>query len=301
MLGDPFTYLQLTYVRVQANALLKTNMKRIFLLSSLILLVFLFLRVKAFLPRINVGVGESTSFDHALITKRGFLKPLIYFFRDNPQYLKDQYLTSFLLDILSSDSPDALEETVDNITPQIKFLNALSTILSANAEVDSFPLSRLASAHFDGEQFRQGNARLIQLRQELITSLLQGDKLQHARNLAGTALHTLQDFYSHSNWIELGNSGPYEVLGKPGSEIPQEYIAGPTEATCENCEPGTLCESNLITLKLTSGYRSGQDVMKPENVGKCSYGGTMDESRLKPATGGINKHTATTIESPHAR
>ena len=285
---------------MQANALLKTNMKRLFLLSSLIFLSYPLVRVKAFRPRINVGGRESTSFAHALITKRGFLKPLIYFFRDNPQYLKEQHLTSFLLDILSSDSPNALEETVDNITPQIKFLNALSTILSANAEVDSFPLSRSASSHFDGEQFRQGNARLIQLRQELITSLLQGDKLQHARNLAGTALHTLQDFYSHSNWIELGNPGPYGVLGKPGSEIPLEYIAGPTEATCENCEPGN-CESNLITLKLTSGYRSGQDVKKPENMGKCSHGGTLDESRLKPATGGINKNTATAVESPHAR
>ena len=161
-------------------------MKTLFLLLSLIFLSYPLVRVKAFLPRINVGGGGSTSFDHALITKGGFLRPLIYFFRDNPQYLKDQHLTSFLLDMLSSDSPDALEETVDNITPQIKFLNALSTILSANAEVDSFPLSRSASAHFDGEQFRQGNARLIQLRQELITSLLQGDKLQHARNLAGT-------------------------------------------------------------------------------------------------------------------
>ncbi|CAH3040735.1 unnamed protein product [Porites evermanni] len=277
-------------------------MKTLFLLSSLIFLAYPLVRVKAFLPRINVGGGGSTSFDHALITKGGFLRPLIYFFRDNPQYLKDQHLTSFLLDMLSSDSTDALEETVDNITPQIKFLNALSTILSANAEVDSFPLSRSASAHFDGEQFRQGNARLIQLRQELITSLLQGDKLQHARNLAGTALHTLQDFYnfySHSNWIELGNPGPYGVLGKPGSVIPLEYIAGPTEATCENCEPGT-CESNLITLKLTSGYRSGQDVKKPENIRKCSHGGTLDESRLKPATGGINKDTTTTVESPHA-
>ena len=58
---------------------------------------------------------------------------------------------------------------------------------------------------------------------------------------------------------------------------------------------------NLITLKLTSGYRSGQDVKKPENMGKCSHDGTLDESRLKPATGGINKDTATTVESPHAR
>ena len=258
--------------------------------------------VIAFLPRVNLGTGMSTTLDHALITKNGFLKPLVYFFKDNPQYLKDQYLTSFLHGILSSDNmPEALQQTIDNISPQIKLLNALNEIQSANVEVDSFPLNSSAAAHFDGEQFKQGTKRLVRLRQELLTSLLQGDKLQHARNLAGSALHTLQDFYSHSNWIELGNPGPYDVLAKPGSEIPQEYIAGPTKATCKSCKPNSSCETNLATLKLTSGYRSGQDIKKPENVGKCSHGGKMDESRFKPATGGINKDSTSTDESPHAR
>ena len=279
-----------------------------FLAMFLVLMAYLSVTAKAFFPRINLASGEFNTLDHALITKEGFLKPLIYFLRRNPQYLRDEYLTSFLYDIFLFNSPNPLKDTIENISPQIQFLNALSEIQSANAEVDSFPSNSSAAAHFDGEQIRQGSQWIIQLRQELITSLLKGDKLQHARNLAGRALHTLQDFYSHSNWIELGNRGPYEELGEPGSEIPQDFIAGPTEATCTNCPleqgsglPNGSCETNLDTVKLTSGYRSGQDIKKPKNLGKCSHGGKMDESRLEPATGGINKDSTSRDESPHAR
>lgn len=275
-------------------------MTHLSLLASFILAACFPVTTVAFLPRVLSGNGKSTTRDHAMITKEGFLKPLLYFFVENPQYLKNDSLTDVLDHLLSIDVQEAIQVTIDNISPQIKFLNALNEIQSANAEIDSFPFSTSASAHFDGEQFEQGATRLVQLRQELVTMLLQGDKLQHARNLAGEALHTLQDFYSHSNWIELGNPVPYDILGRPGSDIPKENIASPNEATCKDCKPGE-CENNLITMKLTSGYRSDQDIKKPENMGKCSHGGTMDESRLKPATGGINKDSTSTLDSPHAR
>ena len=131
----------------------------------------------AFLPRVNLqeGTGMSNTLDHALITKKGFLQPLEYFFYENPQYLKNGSLTDLLY------TEDPLQEIINNISPQVKFLNALNEIQSANVEVDSLPLSGSASAHFDGEQFKQGFMRLVQLRQELITSLLQGDKLNQVR------------------------------------------------------------------------------------------------------------------------
>ena len=277
---------------------------------AVLLIAYLSVTAKAFLPRINLLSRDLRTDDHATITKKGFLTPLYYFLIENPQYLKDQYLTTFLRDIYESGSPSALKDMTENMSPQIQFLTALNEIESANVEVDSSPLNSSASAHFDGEQFESGSQRIVRLRQELITSLLKGDTLQHARNLAGGALHTLQDFYSRSNWIELGNANPYELLGRPEfeSEIPQEFIAGPTESTCNDCsldpESGLtdgLCESNLNTVKLTSGYRSGQDIEKPEFVGKCSHGGKTDESRFMSATGGINKDSTSVNESPHAR
>ena len=274
-------------------------------------MAYLSLTAKAFLPRINLASGESETKDHTLITRYGLLKTSILFFMDNPQYLRNETLTGFLFDVLRdlSEKPNAAKDTIDTISPKIKFINAINEIQSANVEMDSFPWNSTAVVHFDGEQFLQGSQRLIRLRQELITLLLRGDKLQHARNLAGNALHTLQDFYSRSNWIELGNTLPLSALAQPGSDIWQEnIIAGATEPTCRNClsdeqsnEATYTCANNLITGKLTSGYRSGQDIKKPVDIGKCSHGGQTDDSRFKPATGGINKDSSSKLESPHAR
>ena len=280
-------------------------------LTFFLFLAYLSITAKAFLPRTNLASGVSK--DHALITRDGLLKTSILFFKDNPQYLRNETLTGFLFDVLGglSENPNAAKTTIDTISPKIKYINAINDIQSANVEMDSSPLNSTADVHFDGEQFLQGSKRLIKLRQELITLLLKGDKLQHARNLAGNALHTLQDFYSRSNWIELGNTLPFNALAQPGSDISQEIIiAGATEPTCRDClsddesnqsTDTSACENNLITVKLTSGYRSGQDIKKPVNVGKCSHGGQTDDSRLKPATGGINKDSFSKHESPHAR
>ena len=280
-------------------------------LTIFVSVAYLSLTAKAFLPRINLASGESETKDHTLITRYGLLKTSILFFKNNPQYLRNETLTGSLFDVLRdlSDKPNAAKDTIDTISPKIKFINAINEIQSANVEMDSFPFNTTAAVHFDGEQFLQGSQRLIKLRQELITLLLKGDKLQHARNLAGNALHTLQSFYSRSNWIELGNTLPLNALAQPGSDIWQEnIIAGATEPTCRNClsdEQSNVatdtCANNLITGKLTSGYRSGQDIKKPVDMGKCSHGGQTDDSRFKPATGGINKDSSSKLESPHAR
>ena len=286
-------------------------MKSSFRSMFLLLVAYLSLTAKAFLPRINLASGESETKDHTLITRNGLLKTTIHFIWDNPHYLENEELTDVLYDVLRelSEKPNAAKTTIDTISSQIKFINAINEIQSANVEMDSSPSNSTAAVHFDGEQFLQGSQRLIRLRQELITLLLKGDKLQHAKSLAGKALHTLQDFYSRSNWIELGNTLPFNTLGQPGSVIWQEIIiAGRAEPTCRDClseEESNLstdtCANNLITVKLTSGYRSGQDIKKPVHIGKCSYGGQTDDSRLKPATGGINKDSSFKRESPHAR
>ena len=259
----------------------------------------------AFLPRINLAKKEAVARDHTWITKIGLMGTLAKFLKDNPQYLKDQELTDFLSIVVSVNSTKAAQTTIRNLLPQLNFIIAMSEIQNANAEVDSEPLSSSAAAHFNAEQFKDGSQRLVDLRKELITALLNGDKLQHARNLAGQILHSLQDFYSNTNWIELGNQAPYDGLSTPGSFIPFEFTAQLKEATCKNCASTPVtwkdCSTNLITDKLTSGYRSGQDVRKPANMLKCSHGGRTDESRLKPATGGINKDTDSLELSPHAR
>lgn len=66
-----------------------------------------------------------------------------------------------------------------------------------------------------------------------------------ARRDTGRMLHTLQDFYSHSNWIENGNSDIYLKLGRPGER--PEPIADDTQETCSDCrEDGTVVVGRLI-------------------------------------------------------
>ncbi|MDX1984394.1 MAG: HET-C-related protein [Bryobacteraceae bacterium] len=59
--------------------------------------------------------------------------------------------------------------------------------------------------HFDDEQFLTGGARLRALKMQIELMVNEGKYVQ-ARKLLGAATHTLQDFYSHSNWVELGKT-----------------------------------------------------------------------------------------------
>ncbi|KTF91533.1 hypothetical protein cypCar_00023387 [Cyprinus carpio] len=100
-----------------------------------------------------------------------------------------------------------------------------------------------AKYHFHGEKFVDGKVLIIK------------EKLADARKMLGTILHTLQDFYSHSNWIELGNTEPCTALINSDENIPSP--AKPNQETCEcptkNFEGNIL--KNITDEKiLTSGY-----------------------------------------------
>ncbi|KTF71627.1 hypothetical protein cypCar_00045911 [Cyprinus carpio] len=100
---------------------------------------------------------------------------------------------------------------------------------------------------------------------------------------------TLPDFYSHSNWVELGSTAPFSTLIKP--ELPLNNIAGPNTKTCRNCV-GEDCSDNILPdvlqqKTLTSGYFSLIFSSKP--AGKCSHGGFFDRTSSREPTGGINK------------
>ncbi|XP_063399674.1 von Willebrand factor A domain-containing protein 7-like [Mytilus trossulus] len=132
------------------------------------------------------------------------------------------------------------------------------------------------------------------------------------RMVVGDYLYTLQDFYSNTNWVELGGGtlnslGWNDTLGIP--------VANDNQPTCKSCHAynGTqngACNGNIIAGHvLNSGYidhsSTGQGGVKVFNSqwangeGKCSHGGRHDSSRHLPATGGINKETTSTVLSPH--
>jgi hypothetical protein len=117
-----------------------------------------------------------------------------------------------------------------------------------------------SSYHFDNENLQGGSKRLIELKQEIVKKLQQSTPNgAGARQDLGAALHTLQDFYSHSNWVELKYPNLETRLGR-------EVISNPLEGfkPCPN-SPGKLEGQGLKDL--TTGYFTPNTP-----AGKCRHG-----------------------------
>uniref|UniRef100_A0A8C8VFL1 von Willebrand factor A domain containing 7 n=1 Tax=Pelusios castaneus TaxID=367368 RepID=A0A8C8VFL1_9SAUR len=176
--------------------------------------------------------------------------------------------------------------------------DALAEVAQANAAMDFMvPARDDPVLHFDAEQLRSAGAQLFRARTEVLQAL--GAELYpQARRCLGQLLHSLQDFYSHSNWVELGHRDIHPHLLQPGRELGN--IAGADVPTCRSC-PGWTCEGNILASVrehglLTSGYFGTEREKLP---GKCSHGGPFDGSRLQEPQGGINKDSSSPIFSPH--
>lgn len=181
--------------------------------------------------------------------------------------------------------------------------NARVAIASANADVDR-DLDHSAF-HCDGENFDGAQARLAELKNETIYQLKAG-KAAKAQKALGSALHTLQDFYSHSNWIEMGNTGPHPDFGT-GRKMVYADEKNATCATCSStvqkdkagcplCIPVTNSTREATvgragpvkavdtvgtsTAMLTSGYAFGEDMPRNKTAGipefKCHHGKLED-------------------------
>ena len=104
-------------------------------------------------------------------------------------------------------APTSIVHTVGDTVYTFK-KKAIEKIKDANAASDA--IARLNggfwddSVHFDSEKFIKATDRLMLLKDQIIEELQgctpNGDR---AQELLGEAHHTLQDFYAHSNWVEL--------------------------------------------------------------------------------------------------
>lgn len=177
--------------------------------------------------------------------------------------------------------------------------NAIEQIWQANSDVD---LNQTESArHFDGENFDGSKNRVVNLKNNVVSALRNEDGTG-ARRALGAALHTIQDFYAHSNFIERGGSGAFPAIWNPA--VPITPIASRTLPTCKDCEIIPLpdggifidCSSNIITSQFTTGYYGGED-SRPQVAGKCRHGGIFDGG--PGPLGGINKDVIFATFSPH--
>ncbi|XP_070775599.1 von Willebrand factor A domain-containing protein 7 [Enoplosus armatus] len=168
-----------------------------------------------------------------------------------------------------------------------KFHSALQEIYTQNGLVDR-DFVNSAPHHFNSEAFLEGRS-LITEGMVAVKANIRKENFQAARETLGRVLHTLQDFYSHSNWVELGYTEPYINLISP--DLPLENLADVDTATCSDCASGTCPNSILPNIlkekKLTSGYMGIFSAAKPK--GKCSHGGAADLTSTADPRGGINK------------
>jgi hypothetical protein len=106
-------------------------------------------------------------------------------------------------------------------------------LMGLSAGVQDLPF---AGDHFDDENFFASNKRILDGRAEVLTFLKNRDYVM-ARKRLGQILHTLQDFYAHTNWVDLGNPSTEPRLANPklgenafSTGVPR--VAAGTEPTC---------------------------------------------------------------------
>ncbi|XP_029949225.1 von Willebrand factor A domain-containing protein 7-like [Salarias fasciatus] len=167
------------------------------------------------------------------------------------------------------------------------FQTAINKIHRHNSKVD-LRYAFTAARHFDNEAFQEGRNIITAGLANVKTNVNSGN-FATGRKILGEICHTLQDFYSHSNWVELGKTTPYSTLIR--QDQPLENLAGVNVPTCRSCT-GDNCQNNIlpevITQQLiTSGYFEIFSNDKP--AGKCSHGGFFDITSYEDPVGGINK------------
>ncbi|XP_051253637.1 von Willebrand factor A domain-containing protein 7 [Dicentrarchus labrax] len=182
------------------------------------------------------------------------------------------------------------------------FWRAVGEVVKSNVDMDFLSSTRSDPVyHFDSERMDSAMVMLRQLWAQTLLSV-RAKEYQSARHSLGQLFHSLQDFYSHSNWVEMGQRLIYLHLLQP--EEPAIPVANEDTPTCMECFSLT-CRDNLMprltktrqdSWLLTTGYISTSP-QKPQ--GKCSHGGILDSSRYIGAKGGINKDSTSPLFSPH--
>ncbi|KAF7650011.1 hypothetical protein LDENG_00132850 [Lucifuga dentata] len=252
--------------------------------------VILFLSGKAhgFLPLFTFDGNSST---HRDITQRAVLRKTAEACRDIAAAEgRDFSLTindNLSVEQVQSACSSSSSSSTTSLLSTVMFQTSIAKMYFSNAIVDVI-LALSEDHHFDDETF-QGGRDVITTGVFAVKESVKEENFVAGRWMLGQICHTLQDFYSHSNWVELGNSAPYSALIKP--DQPLENLAGPTTPTCRNCTGGK-CTDNLLPELLqqnllTSGYFNIFSSAKP--AGKCSHGGFFDRTSQQDPVGGINK------------
>lgn len=122
--------------------------------------------------------------------------------------------------------------------------------------------------HFDNEGLTVSSQLLIDQKETVRKKAVAG-KGDDARLFLGVALHTMQDFYAHSSWVDLGNHALNPALGRSVLPAPG---------------PATICPSKDKATVVTTGFFNMPDVWYAP-PGHCIHG-------VDHLWAGINKDTS---------
>ncbi|KAM9667081.1 von Willebrand factor A domain-containing protein 7 [Trichechus inunguis] len=261
--------------------------------SALLLLQLLLPPTSAFFPNFWSLLAAPGSITHQDLTEEAALNVTLQLFLEQPPPGRPPLrLEDFLGRTLLAD--DLFAAYFGSGFPSRRFRAALGEVSRANAAQDFLPTSKNdPDLHFDAERLSQARTRLVTALRETLVAARAFDHTLSRQRL-GAALHALQDFYSHSNWVELGKEQPHPHLLWPRQELGS--LAQESDPTCSDCEQ-LSCLGNLLDFQfLTSGYFGTHP---PKPPGKCSHGGYFDQSSSQPPQGGINKDSTSPGFSPH--
>jgi len=146
----------------------------------------------------------------------------------------------------------------------------IHTVVSANVEVDHSSKFFVDVNHCDNEMLSACSQRIIDGKQKVLRSLRESPPNgSAARKHLGSALHTLQDYYAHSTWVN--DPGPNQKV--INDELGRRRVSQPLRPRPVFLEP--VCDlSGSVLLKtgsegLTSGYFGAEAFHLP---GICHHG-----------------------------
>ncbi len=197
--------------------------------------------------KFSLDFGQTgPTYTHEEILRRGLLRSIVKFFHKQPNGNSSIDLDKEYLDVNKIYS-DYYNKSLCDLPVQ----RLISTELGPNVAIVDFDSDTkdLPYAHFDAETFGKSNERVVSFIKN-ITNSLQIKDYGSARKISAQILHTIQDFYSHSNWVEMNMTSINKEIGNASAFSSTPIINSTVDARAcnENCTVTRMGCGKLITV-----------------------------------------------------
>lgn len=195
----------------------------------------------------------------------------------------------------ASNDPDRVEATLAN-GATIDFANtAIAEIVAANRRVDSAYMHD-PRYHFDQEAFEAANAMLIRNRARIVDNARLAAAgsypagFRGVRELLGTTLHTVQDFYAHSTWNELTPADlARDSIVVTGFSSSPEQIGDTCTIDGPRVGAGLTSGYPSLAQQGSSGWVYDYESSTGTRYSKCTHGPSLLVASDQPGGQGLNK------------